>query len=168
MRLLIIRHAIAEDREEWAKTGKPDDERPLTARGRKRMRQTAEGIARLVEAPEVVGTSPLVRAVQTAEVVAETFGVEKTAEVPALSPGADFGDLVTWLRSLKTNGTVAVVGHEPHLSGFACYLLTGRRESFLELKKGAACLIQLSEPPTPGVARLLWSMAAGQLRSITD
>jgi phosphohistidine phosphatase len=168
MRLLIVRHAIAEDREEWAKTGKSDNDRPLTGKGRKRMSRIARGLAALVDTPEVVGTSPLTRAVETAEILAEAVGLEKTVAVPALDPSADFGDMVTWLRSLKTNGTVAVVGHEPHLSGFACYLLTGRRESFLELKKGAACLIQLSEPPTPGVARLLWSLAPGQLRSIDD
>jgi phosphohistidine phosphatase len=168
MRLLIIRHAIADDREEWAKSGKPDGERPLTAKGMKRMQAAAGGLSRLVETPETIGTSPLVRAAQTAEIVAEVLGDVKVKPVEALSPSADFADLVAWLRSLKTNGTVAVVGHEPHLSGLACYLLTGRRESFLELKKGAACLIQLSEPPTPGVARLLWSLSPGQLRSIAD
>lgn len=166
MRLLIIRHGIAEDREEWAKSGKPDPERPLTGKGARRMRSISRGLAQVVEAPEVVGSSPLVRAMETAEIVAKALGAEKVVPVPSLEPNADFGDLVNWLRSLKTNGTVAVVGHEPHLSGLASFLLTGRRESFIELKKGAACLIQLAEPPTPGVARMLWCMAPGVLRAL--
>jgi phosphohistidine phosphatase len=168
MRLLIVRHAIADNREEWAKSGRPDGERPLTPRGIKRMRSAARGLASLVETPDVIATSPLVRAVQTAEIVAKAWGIEKLVEAGALSPTGEYADLVAWLRSLKTNGTVVVVGHEPHLSGLGSYLLTGRRESFLELKKGAACLIQLSEPPTPGVARLLWLLGPGQLRAVND
>ena len=51
MRLLFIRHAIAEDRDEWAKSGRPDAERPLTDRGRERMRRAARGLTRLLPSP---------------------------------------------------------------------------------------------------------------------
>ncbi len=166
MRLLVIRHAIAAERDEWAQTGKPDGERPLTDRGRSRMREAARGLARLVDVPDVIATSPLTRAAQTAAIVGKALGAPDPAELPALLPDADYATLVSWLRGLKTQGTVAVVGHEPHLSGLVCYLLTGRRETFLDLKKGAAALIQLADPPTPGVARLLWTIAPGGLRRI--
>ena len=80
----------------------------------------------------------------------------------------EFADLVTWLRSQKVSGTVALVGHEPHLGGALCYFLTGRRENFFEFKKGGAALVQLADPPTPGVARLLWVLEPGQLRNIDE
>ena len=73
MRLLIVRHAIAEDRVAFAATGKDDDERPLTEEGRSRMEQGARGLRQLVPALDLVATSPLVRAVQTAEILAGAY-----------------------------------------------------------------------------------------------
>jgi len=168
MRLLFIRHAIADDREEWAKTGRPDADRPLTDRGRDRMRRAARGLTRLLPQPEVIATSPYLRAAETAAIVSNEFGGPPPVELPALVPGVEFADLVTWLRSQKVAGTVALVGHEPHLSGAFCYFLTGRREEFFEFKKGGAALVQLADPPTPGVARLVWTMEPGQLRRIDE
>lgn len=168
MRLLFIRHGIAADRDEWAKTGGPDSDRPLTDRGRTRMRRTARGMARLLPCPDLIATSPYARAAETAAIVAKAFRGPSPVELAPLVPGAEFTDLVTWLRGLKVTGTVVLVGHEPHLSGALCYFLTGRREGFHEFKKGGAALIQLADPPTAGVARLLWAMEPGQLRRIDD
>jgi phosphohistidine phosphatase len=168
MRLLFIRHAIAADRDEWAKSGRPDSERPLTDRGRERMRRAARGLARLIPRPDLIATSPYLRAAETATIVSKGFGGPAPVELTALVPGVEFADLVTWLRAQKVTGTVALVGHEPHLGGALCYFLTGRREGFLEFKKGGAALVQLADPPTPGVARLLWTMEPGQLRRIDE
>ena len=71
MRLLFIRHAIAEDRDEWAKSGRPDAERPLTDRGRDRMRRAARGLARLLPRPDLIATSPYLRAAETAAIVSK-------------------------------------------------------------------------------------------------
>ena len=79
----------------------------------------------------------------------------------------DLGDLVTWLRGQKASATIALVGHEPHLGDALCYILTARREGFYEFKKGGAALIQIADPPTAGVARLLWVLDPGQLRRIS-
>src|SRR5262249_17271331 len=73
MNLLIIRHATAQDKGEWAKSGRSDDERPLTGEGRRKMAQTAKGLRNVVDQIDVLATSPLVRARQTAEIVAEEF-----------------------------------------------------------------------------------------------
>jgi len=67
MQLLLIRHAIAEDRFEFARTGQSDYYRPLTERGRARMARGATGLRTLVPDIDVLATSPLTRAVQTAE-----------------------------------------------------------------------------------------------------
>jgi len=168
MRLLFVRHAIADDREEWAKSGRPDSDRPLTDRGRDRMRRAARGLARLIPQPDIIATCPYIRAAETAAIVSSEFGGPPPLELPALVPGVEFADLVTWLRAQKVAGTVALVGHEPHLSGAFCYFLTGRREAFFEFKKGGAALVQLADPPTPGVARLLWILEPGQLRRIDE
>lgn len=168
MRLLFIRHGIAADRDEWAKSGQPDSDRPLTDRGRTRMRRTARGIARLLPRPDLIATSPYLRAAGTAAIVAKAFGGPSPVEQSALVPGAEFTDLVSWLRGLKVTGTVVLVGHEPHLSGALCYFLTGRREGFHEFKKGGAALVQLADPPTAGVARLIWAMEPAQLKRVDD
>lgn len=168
MRLLFIRHAIAADRDEWAKSGRPDSERPLTDRGRDRMSRAARGLARLIPRPDLIATSPYLRAAETATIVSKGFGGPAPVELAALVPGVEFADLVTWLRAQKVTGTVALVGHEPHLGGALCYFLTGRREGFMEFKKGGAALVQLADPPTPAVARLLWVMEPGMLRRIDE
>ena len=87
MQLLVIRHGIAKDRDAWAQTGAPDAMRPLTRRGRRRMRRSARGLARLVEKLDALASSPLVRAKQTAEIVSDAFGGIEIDEAPSLAPG---------------------------------------------------------------------------------
>ncbi len=69
MKLLVMRHAIAMDREEFARSGNPDDLRPLTARGARRMKRVAKGLRAQIESLDHLATSPLTRAVETAEIV---------------------------------------------------------------------------------------------------
>ena len=66
MKLLLVRHAIAEEREEFERTGEPDDQRPLTSEGRKKMKRAAAGLGELVNKVDILATSPLARAQQTA------------------------------------------------------------------------------------------------------
>lgn len=166
MKLLVIRHAIAEDREEFASTGGSDARRPLARRGRSRMKRGARGIRSLVPTLDVLGTSPLVRAAQTAEIVAAAYGDLVIETVPDLSPQRALEGLLPWLQSHPAEATVAAVGHEPHLGQLVGWLLTGGSESFLELKKGAACLLEFDDAPAPGGAILLWALAPSQLRAL--
>ncbi|MDH3366486.1 MAG: histidine phosphatase family protein, partial [Gemmatimonadota bacterium] len=69
MQLLVVRHAIAEDRDIFAAAGREDDERPLTEEGTRRMAAGAVGLVRVVPRLDAVASSPLVRAVQTAEII---------------------------------------------------------------------------------------------------
>ncbi|MES2857246.1 MAG: phosphoglycerate mutase family protein, partial [Bdellovibrionota bacterium] len=71
MKLLVVRHAIAMKREDFK--GKSDDSRPLTEAGISKMKRNAEGLASLVSAPALLVTSPLVRAVQTFDILRETW-----------------------------------------------------------------------------------------------
>lgn len=166
MRLLVIRHGLAGDREEFAFTGRPDSERPLTKEGRVKMKRSAAGLAKIVPELDLIATSPLVRAVQTAEVVADAFGGMDLTIVDELSPEHAPDDLLPWLRSHDPGTVIAAVGHDPHLGFLVGWLLTGRHESFVELKKGAACMLAFDDPPAAGAATLEWAMQPGQLRTL--
>ena len=166
MQLLVVRHAIAEEREEFAQTGHDDSLRPLTADGRKKMRRGAGGLRAIVPTIDVLATSPLVRAVQTAEIVADTYGGLEIVTVKELSPDSQFPAFLRWMRTQDAGRTVATVGHEPHLSGLASWLLTGRSGSFISLKKGAACLLELQDNLDAGAAALLWALMPRQLRQL--
>src|SRR3954471_16837400 len=81
MLVLIIRHGRAGDPAEFARSGMGDDLRPLTVEGRKRMRRNAEGLKAIVGKIDVIVTSPLVRTVETAQIVAKAFGKVTMAEL---------------------------------------------------------------------------------------
>ena len=111
VQLLVIRHAIAEDRSQASMLGLPDDQRRLTPKGRSRMRRGARGIARLVGHVDLAATSPLVRAVETTRIVAAACGDPPIVEVASLRPGGDRDEFLQWART-SGKRSVAVVGHE--------------------------------------------------------
>lgn len=165
MDLLVIRHAIAMDREEFAESGQPDSERPLTDFGRRRMRKNLRGLRRLVDTPEVIGTSPYPRAAETAGIVAEGFGIETIERLDVLTPDHDPADLLPWLSQQSRDATVAVVGHDPHLGLLITWLVSGRASSNVELKKGGACLLHLGDRLEAGTAVMRWLLTPKHLRA---
>lgn len=166
MKLLIVRHAIAEEREEWAQSERPDSERPLTRKGRKRMRRAARGLRRLVRRIDLLATSPYTRAVQTAEILAAEYGGSATSQTQELVPERASADFLEWLKRLDDIDTIAAVGHEPHLSGLATWLISGQERNALELKKGGALLLEFNGTIEAGAARLLWSAPPRILRGL--
>ena len=169
LRVLVVRHAVAEDKAAFGATGAPDGDRPLTKDGRRKFRRVARGIVELVPDLGVLATSPLVRAVETAELLARRYakaGGDPTAtRLAALAPGKANSLLLGWLADQPRSAPVAVVGHEPNLGQFVSWALTGLRDSFVEMKKGAACLIEFEDDVRAGRAKLLWAMRPGQLRA---
>jgi phosphohistidine phosphatase SixA len=109
MQLLLIRHAIAEEREDFARTGKDDRLRPLTDEGRKKMRQAAKGLRGVVPEIDLLATSPLTRAAQTAAVLDTVYGGLKEVEIEELSPQATPKEFLRWLRKQKADTLAAVV-----------------------------------------------------------
>ena len=166
MQLLVIRHAKAEDALDFAQTGQPETLRPLTESGRKKMQRAAAGLLSEVEFIDVLAASPLLRARQTAEIVADVYVGRVVMELDALAPGGDPERLLTWLRGHRDVSVVAIVGHEPDLGELIGRLLCGGDASIIALKKGAACLLNLDIDVTPGRARLMWSLTASQLASL--
>lgn len=168
MKLAVIRHAIAEDPDAFALTGQEDGLRPLTPQGRKKMRRAAVGLKTIVPTFDVIGSSPLVRAVETAEIVAQCYEGLHVVQVPALAPGGAPEEGLAWLQSNKRFDTVALVGHEPDLGLLIGWLLTGRRNSFMEVKKGSVCLLEFARRIEPGGAVLHWFLKASQLGLLGD
>lgn len=170
LQVLIVRHGIAEDAADMAAGGGTDAERRLTKAGRKKFRHAARGIVALVPDVAVLAASPLARTAETADVLAARYakaGREpKAVSLSALAPGKPATLLMGWLAEQKRGGAVAVVGHEPHLGQFVSWALTGLRESFVEMKKGSACLIEFQDEVRAGRARLVWSLRSGQLRAV--
>jgi phosphohistidine phosphatase len=144
LELVIIRHGIAEERETFAKKGLEDHLRPLTLKGRKRMQKVCVRMMDFFKEFDVIVSSPLVRARQTAEIVSQIYFETKVLEAPELVPQSPPQAFVKWLRTQGRNyKRIAIVGHEPHLSSFACYLLSGKGESFIDLKKSGVIAMEL-------------------------
>ena len=158
MRIFILRHAIAED---TAKGG--DEQRALSDEGRKKMKEAAAGFSKLDLKIDAIYTSPLVRAVQTAEILAKAiiFG-GKIETMQELSPGHSPESVSSRLRSLKKSGNIVLSGHEPNCSELAAFLLGDAR---IEFKKGAICLVE-TESCTAGSGTLIWHLSPQVLRSM--
>ncbi len=158
MEVWILRHAKAEE----GGAATPDEERALTPAARKRMRAAARAIARLDPKFDSILTSPLRRARQTAEPVARALDQwDDLIETEALSPGADPKEILREIEKRRL-GRVLLVGHMPHLGRLLGYLLTGRSNAVIEIKKGALARTELDGEAAkpPGTLTLLLSSKA--------
>jgi len=164
MDLLVVRHGVAGEREDWSGD---DDLRPLTDDGIAKMRKAAQGLHTLIERVDLLAASPLVRAQQTAEILAKALRYSGDIEtVDALRPGQDPPQLLEWLRQHGASEMIAVAGHEPHLSTAVWWLLSERRDRRFELKKGGACLLRFEDKVEAGKAQLVWLLTPTQLRAL--
>jgi phosphohistidine phosphatase len=158
----LVRHGLAEARgEAW-----PDDtKRPLTADGMSRMRKAGRGLARLGVGLDVILTSPLVRARQTAEILAgELTPRPSLVTIDSLAPDASYAALATDLEKHARKTRIALVGHEPGIGELAARLI-GSRHS-IEFKKGAVCRVDVEDLPPTGPGDLRWLLTPKVLRSL--
>ncbi len=167
MNLLIVRHAIAVERGDPAYPW--DDDRPLTPEGIHKFRLAARGLKSLGLKPARILSSPLVRARQTAEILRDAVAPDLELDIePHLEPGADFESSARVLQALDEED-VAIVGHEPHVSGFTAYLLSGpKSNASLLFKKGAAAFITFPGRIQAGSGMLEWLIQPGALRALAD
>jgi len=163
MELIIVRHAIAFERSasRW-----PDDgERPLSPRGVQRARQAAAGLKVLAPRPARVLTSPLLRARQTAALLAQVAHWPAAAVCPQLDPAAAPQGLLTLLARAR-HTRVAVIGHEPHVSRLLAACLCGAADgAAFRFKKMGAALVMFRGPPQSGRGRLVWLLPPRALRA---
>lgn len=160
--LYLVRHAIAEERgDKW-----PDDEkRPLSLEGTARMRKAAKGLVRLGVRFDVVLTSPLVRARQTAEIVAGAFDARPAITVAeSLAPGGTYADVLADLEKHVRRKRIALVGHEPDIGELAARLAGSRHP--LQFRKGAVCRVDVDTLPPGRPGTLAWFLTPAILRAL--
>lgn len=162
MILYIIRHGIAVDRAD--PKSPPEAGRPLTARGVQKTREAALGFCALGAKPDVLITSPYVRAAQTAEIFAEALGFspERIRVSEALKPAQNPAEIVKEIAHIRAK-EAALFGHAPHVDLLIAYL-AGSRGPFSEMKKAGAACFEQSPPHSRWVLR--WLLTAKFLRKL--
>jgi phosphohistidine phosphatase len=164
MKILLVRHAKAEDCVTHAATGGSDDTRPLTGSGGQTARQLGRALKQLQPRVDLIAASPYARALETAQHIAHAYKRLKVTPLPALQPGAMPRAILAWLHAQPEDAAIILVGHEPVLSEFASWLLSGDARPMLAFKKAGACLIAFDGPPGPGRGQLEWFAPPRQLR----
>jgi len=141
----------------------PDDfQRPLTKQGIEQTECAAKGLKKLGVEPVVVLTSPLTRALQTAEIAAREVTPARPPEVAnELASGATPGEILKAVR--KKDGDVMIVGHDPDFSALISYLLAGDSRPFTDFSKSGVMALRFGGKPEHGGGRLLWYMRRKQL-----
>lgn len=163
MMLYVLRHGIAE---EIGPEGN-DRSRRLTPSGRRKMRAAATGMNALGLRFDLLLTSPFTRAAETAAMVSEVLGGPAPRDFPPLEQGVAPADTVRALREFARVEHVAIVGHEPGLSGIVSVLLTGTPDGMrLVLKKGGLVALEIREVGRRTVATLRWMLTPRQLRRV--
>ena len=164
MMLYILRHAEAE---ETAESG-GDEARKLTVHGKDRMGDAAAGMRAFGLKFDAILSSPLVRAGETAEIVAAEYSNSPPPQVlPALSGGVPPAQALTALAPFARYDHVLIVGHEPQLSGLVSLLLTGSPDGMhLRFKKGACVALSVPKRFERGGAELGWMLTQRQLRRL--
>lgn len=146
--IYLLRHAHAGDAGGW---DGPDSERPLSAKGRRQAQQLGAFLADRALTPDAIVSSPKVRALQTAQLVADALGVGVTTDERLGGP-IDVDQLGALLDSVG-GASVMLVGHDPDLSDLAT-TITGA--SYLPLRKGTLARIDTALPIQPGSGILRW------------
>jgi len=165
MELLIVRHAIAVEHGDPAFEN--DDDRPLTPEGIHKFRLAARGLKEVAPKLDRIVSSPLIRARQTAEILREIVSPHRKIDFSELLiPSGEHAELAAHLNTLGAQ-SVAVVGHEPHLSSFTSYLLAGKEDAVsVVYKKGGASLLNFPEGIAAKSGMLEWLIQPGALRDI--
>jgi len=164
MQILLFRHGIAEPRS----ADKPDSDRMLTPRGIERTITAANGLARIADCPQVILTSPKLRALQTANILAEVFN-KSPQIVQELAEGS--AEQILQVLKKYSEDYVLLVGHEPAMSELAILLCAqGQSPDFLELKKAGCILLEspLRRDESSGRSSLCWLMPPRVLRTLAE
>jgi len=164
MQLYMVRHGIAIDREDPKCPSDP--ERILTEEGIEKSKEVAKGLARLADSPDLLLTSPYVRAEQTAEIFADAldYPKQKIRKTEALLPGAEAQQLFRELTKDKELSAVFVFGHAPHLDELIATAV-GAKHLISALKKSGVALIELTRLMPPS-GQLVWLATPKLLRKI--
>ena len=130
------------------------------------MERVARGLRALEPSLDILASSPLLRATQTAAIVSAAYDDLPVTTASAFAPDATLEAGLHWLQRQPARAIVAVVGHEPHLGTFATWLLTGTDDSRMPLRKGGACAIEFTGRAHQGEGELIWLLPPAVLRRL--
>ena len=160
MRLYLIRHAAALP---VGGTITTDDERPLSQEGTKTVQLVAAGLKAMGCSPAIILSSPLKRAVETAQILMEVLrppeGLQTSYD---LAPGAAAADVSGLFAGVEAD-EAAIVGHEPDFGSMTAEFLGADGE--IEFKKGAVCCLEFEGSPSPP-ATLVWLMPPSAFKAL--
>ena len=155
--LCFLRHAHAGDSMTWEQA---DELRPLTEKGRRQSERVGRLLAAAGFAPDVLLTSPLVRARETAEIVADALGV-RVREEQRIGEPLDLATLDAILHDAGGPRRAMIVGHDPDFSELVSELVGG---SPIVMRKGTLARIDVKRPLEPGSGDLRWLVPPDLLR----
>ncbi len=162
MNLYLLRHAIAVEH------GTPeydDDDRPLTPDGKAKFRDSIKGIRSLELSFDLILSSPLPRATQTADIFVEVLKLRNNVKLDDnLAPDGDARKLIKYLNALQpATESIVLVGHEPCLSGLVSLLTCGDESLAMNFKKGALCKLTVGSLKHGRCATLEWILTPRQM-----
>lgn len=165
MELILIRHAKAESRD--ANSWPDDDTRPLTAEGRAEQRATTRTMKKMGIKFDFLVTSPLLRARETAEIVAKDYRWPEAPQVAdELGHGYSPAAVVKLLAKFPPSAAVALVGHEPDFSNLTAALVTRDGDLSIAVKKSGVVGIEFDGQADEGKGTLLYHLKPGHLRKL--
>ncbi len=163
MNLYLIRHAIAVEEYE------DDSQRPLTEKGKKKMRNIAKGLRTLGVEFDLILSSPYVRAAETAEILGEVFKMKQEVQFSDnLVPMGDPDLLIAEMNEKYAADSVAIVGHEPFLTAFIGLLISENASVDITLKKGGVCRLSADDLHHSHRASMDWLLTPGILVDISE
>jgi phosphohistidine phosphatase len=148
MEVYLIRHGLAGDRGDY----EDDNLRPLTDEGRQKTNKIAKQLVKVGLSFDVILTSPLVRATQTAEILKKARLSDRIETFPSLAPGGNIQEWVDWYcqwYGKEKRSSIALVGHQPDLGCWAEALIWGKSEEKLVLKKAGTIGLEVPEINKP-------------------
>ncbi|MGK7933295.1 MAG: phosphohistidine phosphatase SixA [Microcystaceae cyanobacterium] len=146
--LYLIRHGIAAERGTYSK----DELRPLTEKGQHKTRKVAQRLQEIGIKFDIILTSPLIRAHQTAKILQAVGLSQEIQTLPCLSPQGDLKDWVNWWSTSRYNGEescLALVGHQPNLGQWTEFLIWGQSQDKFVVKKAGVIGLTLPKLPNP-------------------
>ena len=166
MKIYLIRHSNAVD------PGTPgfneDSSRPLTERGRAKMETIASALQGLGVKPDLIVSSPYVRARQTAEILATMLKYKKDlAFCEALVPMGEADEVIGEINEKYHADELILVGHEPNMSTLIGTLTAGNPDLAITLKKGGVCCLSADDLRTDRSAALEWLLTPKILSGLT-
>lgn len=168
LHVVLLRHGLAGDPNIFMKLKRgPDSRRPLTEQGERELKIVVRALKKIFSSCDLIATSPFLRAAQTAKVLSKKLKTVQTETWFELQPDIEPNLTLAKLRSLRKFKNIVLVGHEPHLSRFLSFILTGGTQTNFHIKKGGFALVEFEPHSQLTRARLKCLVQPSQLKKIT-